>query len=114
MSNRVSALEWIEPPAGGLQTLQDSIARRNRTRFIAAGCAALALVSGTLVHDWRTTIGTSPALDAALARHTENDTDISPPFRVVDGAALELPSPSSNARIYLVSTMPEKPPPESD
>lgn len=108
MSNREPSLEWMEPPGDGLRTLREKIVRRNRTRIVAAGFAGLALMIGTLIQDWRTTTGTSPAPNAMIARHTVNDTDVRPPLRVINGAALELPSPSSNAGIYLVSTMPDE------
>ncbi|SRR6056297_2557046 len=108
MSNRAPALEWIEPPDDGLRALREKVVRRTRTRIIAAGCAGLALAVGALIQDWRTTTGRNPVLDDMIARHTVNDIDVRPPLRIIDGAALELPSPSSNARIYLVSTMPER------
>lgn len=108
MNDRPPALEWMEPPGDGLRTLSDKIVRRNRTRIVAASCAGLALVTGTLIQDWRTTSGTGPAPHAMIARHTVNDTDVRPPLRVINGAALDLPSPSSKARIYLVSTMPDE------
>lgn len=108
MSNREPSLEWMEPPGDGLRTLREKIVRRNRTRIIAAGCAGLALVVGTLIQDWRMTTGKNLAPDDMIAHHTMNDTDVRPPLRVINGAALELPSPSSKARIYLVSTMPDE------
>ncbi|MEX2498133.1 MAG: hypothetical protein WD397_04565 [Wenzhouxiangellaceae bacterium] len=113
MSNRAPALDWIEPPGGGMRALRDRIERRNRRRFIAVGCAVAALVAGALIQDSLNVHDRSQPFDEIIARQAANEDDSRQQLRVIGGAALELPSPSSDARIYLVSTMQEKTAPES-
>lgn len=109
MSNEAPALEWIEPPGGGMRALQSRIERRNRRRSIAVGCAMLALLAGALTRNSLNIHERSQRFDEIIVRHVENESRKRPPLRVIDGAALELPSPSSNARIYLVSTRQAEP-----
>jgi len=109
MSNEEPVLEWLEPPDGGLQTLRDRMARRARGRFIAGGCAVVALVAVALVRHSPEPSGPGPSLQDRIARHVATRDHPGTTLRVIDGAALELPSPSSNARIYLVSTRQEEP-----
>lgn len=110
MNNKAPALDWIEPPSGGMHKLHDRIARRKRRRFIAIGCAVMAVAAGTLMHVSLNVNSIEQPFDDLIARHAATKAGTRPPLRVIDGAALELPSPSSNARIYLVSTMPKEPP----
>ena len=113
MSNKAPALEWMEPPAAGLRTLQGRIGRRVRHRFIATGCAVVTLVAGVLIQNSLNVPVRGQPFDEIIARHAEKENSARLPFRVVDGAALELPSPSSNARVYLVSTLQGEPDPGS-
>jgi|SRR6056297_47112 len=113
MSNKAPTLEWLEPPAAGMRTLQSRIERRNRRRSIAVGCAVLALLAGALTRNSLNLHERSQPFDEIIARHIENESHSKPSLRVIDGAALELPSPSSNARIYLVSTLQGEPEPGS-
>jgi len=107
MSNEAPVLEWLEPPEGGLQTLRYRIARRARDRLIAVGCVVVALVAAALVRQSPEPAGSVRSLEHWIARHAATRDHPGTTLRVIDGAALELPSPSSNARIYLVSRMPE-------
>lgn len=113
MNNRSPVLEWMEPPADGLRTLHGRMAQRARRRLITAGCAAIVVVAGTLLQNWRNVPGQGQPLDEFIARHSASEAGARPPLRVVNGAALELPSPSSNARIYLVSSRAGQQSPES-
>lgn len=113
MSNELPALEWIEPPSGGTRALHDRIARRTRRRFITVGCAFVVLTAGMLLQNTLNVPGQAQPVEDIIARDAANRASTRPPLRVADGAALELPSPSSNARIYLVSTVPDEPLPES-
>jgi len=109
MRNEAPVLEWLEPPEGGLHTLRDRIARRARGRFVALGCAIVTLVAAALVRHSPEPPGPGLSLEDRIARHAATEAPPGTTLRVIDGAALELPSPSSNARIYLVSTRQEEP-----
>lgn len=101
-------LPELVPPPGGLARLQRSLqARRKRPRPhggwlpAAAGACALAL----LALAWLPGFVRRQEQTAELARALRQA--VAPPpggIRVVDGAALALPSGQADVRIYLVQT----------
>jgi hypothetical protein len=98
----------LQPPLGGLQRLQHTLAnrshrtRRRSIRFAGAGAFAMSL----LALAW--------LLPGVIARHRETaalvsalrGTVTSPAdgIQVVDGAAIELPSGQAGVRLYLVQS----------
>lgn len=98
----------LKPPAGGLQRLQASLAitrhstRPRRLRLATGAALAMSvlmltwLLPGIIARQRQTTALTS-ALRAAIAPATHG-------IRVVDGAALELPSNDPDVRLYLVQS----------
>ena len=106
-----SLLPDLAPPPGGLARLQRSLhlqresARRHAWRWLPATTGACALLLLTLtwlpgfVQRQQRTAALTQALRAAMAPPSGG-------IRVVDGAALALPSGQANVRIYLVQTSP--------
>ena len=97
----------LRPPSGGLQRLQRTLAHpAHRTRpwgwRLAAGAVALSIlvqawqVPGVIARQQQTATLTAAAR-TALAAPTSG-------IRIVDGAAIELPSGQPNVRLYLVQT----------
>lgn len=98
----------LQPPPGGLQRLQRTLANRShvaRQRSIrVAGAGAFAM--SLLALAW--------LLPGVIARHRETTELVSalhaavtPPIdgiQVVDGAAIELPSGQAGVRLYLVQS----------
>ncbi len=109
MNDRSPALEWIDPPHGGMRALQGRIRRRVRHRFVATASLVMLLAAGTLLQNMLTTAGPDRPVNEMIRQHAANKVTTTDSLRVIDGAALELPNPTSNARIYLVSSAPEQP-----
>lgn len=100
----------LQPPAGGLQRLQQSLAHpqrnmRQRGLRLAAGAV---LAMSVLMLTWqlpgfitrqRQTAALTSALRAAIAPPAHG-------IQMVDGAALELPSNDPDVRLYLVQSAP--------
>lgn len=106
-------LPTIEPPAGGLARLQRRIASRaksepvfrvSRWAWAATACATLA-VAAILIQPWVARQQRTHALAAALRTAMAPDQP-SGGIRVIDGAAIEMPSGQSNVRLYLVQSTP--------
>lgn len=111
-----SLLPDLVPPAGGLARLQLSVQAGQRRRFpqrpawwsLAIGSGALALLTliwlpGVVAQHQRT-MALTRALQQALAPALPAGS-----IRVIDGAALQLPSEQANVRIYLVQSSPRPP-----
>ena len=111
-----SLLPDLIPPAGGLARLQRSVQAGQHTRYphrrgwwsLAVGTGALALLTLTwlpgLVAQHQRTAALTRALQQALAPALPAGG-----IRVIDGAALALPSAQANVRIYLVQSSPPSP-----
>lgn len=105
-------LPIIEPPPGGLARLQGRIASRgqfrhashvNRWAWAATACTALVVavvaIQPRVAQQQRT-----KALETALRQDISADS--AGGIRVVNGAAIELPSGQANVRLYLVQSVP--------
>lgn len=97
----------LSPPPGGLQRLQHSLAARNhvnrrRGRWIPLGAAlTICLLLVTLLPGVIARQQLTHRLVSAV------HASITPPkhgIRIIDGAALELPSGNSEVRLYLVQS----------
>ena len=98
----------LQPPPGGLQRLQRTVAnpsdrrRRHSLRFAGASAFAMSLLAlawllpGVIARHRETTELVS-ALRAAVTPPTDG-------IQVVDGAAIELPSGQTGVRLYLVQS----------
>ena len=98
----------LQPPPGGLQRLQRTIAnrsdgtRKRSLRVAGAGAFAMSLLAlawllpGVIARHRETTALMS-ALHAAVTPPTDG-------IQVVDGAAIELPSGQAGVRLYLVQS----------
>jgi len=113
MSTEPTLMDWLEPPAHGLNDLKGKIARRDSRKKTVAGSAALAIVVCTTIAFFHDGIGSAAPnapsnreWQAAISTREEG-------LSVINGAALELSARDADTRIYLVSTMPEKPRPGS-
>lgn len=106
-----SLLPDLAPPDGGLARLQRSVQARQRRPHphrpawwsLAVGTGALALLTliwlpGFVAQHQRTAALTS-ALQRAMAPPLPADG-----IRIIDGAALRLPSAQADVRIYLVQS----------
>lgn len=92
-------MQWLEPPAGGLDRVYRRIRRRHRRRAVVAGLGAVALVAGVVLGTLPFT--RPPVSDTLLARIEARQS--TPEFRIRNGSALQLDAPGTDARIYLVS-----------
>lgn len=111
-----SLLPDLAPPAGGLARLQRSVQADQPTRYphrpawwsLAVGSCALALLTliwlPGFVARYQRTAALTHALQQAIAPALPAGG-----IRVVDGAALALPSAQANVRIYLVQSDPPPP-----
>jgi hypothetical protein len=98
----------LQPPPGGLQRLQRTVAnpssgtRRRSLRVAGAGAFAMSMLAlawllpGAITRHRETTELVS-ALHAAVTPPTDG-------IQVVDGAAIELPSGQTGVRLYLVQS----------
>ena len=106
-------LPTLQPPAGGLARLQRRIVsqEKHQHRFritdwawAATACTALA-VAAVFIQPWvarqQRTHALATALHAAMTPGQRGSG-----IRVVDGAAIQLPSGQANVRLYLVQTAP--------
>lgn len=107
MSDSENLFVHLQPPAGGLQRLQENLGNRPRRKpsvpwSPVAGTVAVAM----LVLVW--------LVPGMLARHRQTTmlidamrSDVAPldgQLHVANGAAVELPSGQSNMRLFLVQT----------
>ncbi|MEO8777997.1 MAG: hypothetical protein ABI389_04915 [Rhodanobacter sp.] len=111
-----SLLPDLVPPVGGLTRLQRSVQAGQRMRYprrpawwsLAAGTCALALLTLTwlpgFVAQHQRTAKLTRALMQSIAPALPADG-----IRVINGAALALPSAQANVRIYLVQSNPQSP-----
>lgn len=111
-----SLLPDLAPPAGGLARLQRSVQAGRRTRYphrpawwsLAVGTGALALLTLSwlpgFVAQYQRTTALTRALQQVMAPSLRAGG-----IRVIDGAALQLPSGQANVRIYLVQSSPPSP-----
>lgn len=106
-----SILPDLAPPGGGLARLQRSVEARQSARRrhlsgwipLTVSVCALALLTPTwlpgFVAQHQRSAALSHVLQHAVAPSLQPDG-----IRVIDGAALELPSAQANVRVYLVQT----------
>lgn len=104
-------LPTLQPPDGGLARLQRRVASKEKHQhrfrttdwaWVATACVTLA-VTAVFIQPWVARRQRAHALAVALRAAMMPDQPSSG-IRVVDGAAIQLPSGQANVRLYLVQT----------